>query len=325
MDGDIKDDSIYSLGCQLCHKFSSQPFSNESDSASKYHNFVTSSEKDKKQKNLLQKNKRMLFSILLKKTHNQIRNDYQMPVTDKFYATAFELENSNREESAQKLLKEFSKLSRSNSNVDKVLQFLLQLKNIHQYPCSTSTFFNMGISISKYGNKNGFYTEYPSELFSVKLTNPNCSRYKQFTPEMFQKQLPYKNLLTLETKLGVDYDVIENTPSSKIDPLEPHPDEGYSSPGPSDRDIWDECMSVEGCKRMTWESLGKRTFQTEKPFLSESETSGVHNIWRLGKSLNLDAVIYILLMLFLMQLFKVCLCWTQVLIRSKLFPSRWRI
>ena len=283
MDGGIKDDSIYRLGCQLCQKFSSQTFSNEFDTGSKFHSFVTSSEKEKKQKSLLQKNKRTLFSILLKKTHIKRGNDYQMPVKDQFYATAFELENSNREESSKKLFEEFSKLSTGDTNVDKVLQLLLQLKNIYQDPCSTSALAKMGFSISKYGNKNGSYTEYPSELFSVKLTNQNCSRYKQFKPEMFQKPLQYKNMLALETKLGVDYGQSEDSHSTKMEPAESHPDEGYISPGPSDRDIWDECMSGEGCKRMTWESLGKRTFQPEKPFLSESGASGVHNIWRLGK------------------------------------------
>ena len=284
MDGDIKDDSIYSLGCKLCQRFSSETFSDKSGNKTKFLNFITSSEKEWKEKILLHRHKRTFFSILLKKSHNKKkRNDYLMPVTDQFYATAFELEHSGREENSQQLLQEFSKLTLGDSNLENVLQFLLQLKNLNEIPNTSDKLANIGISISKYGSKNGFYSEFPPGTFCIKLPEQTSTRYKQFTPEMFQKQLPYKNLLTLETKLGVDYDKSSQSVSSHSEHAELPSDEGYISPGPSDPDIWDECITGEGCKKMTWESLGKRTFQSEKPFLSESGTISVHNIWGLGK------------------------------------------
>ena len=62
MDGDIKDDSIYSLGCKLCQRFSSETFSDKSGNKTKFLNFITSSEKEWKEKILLH---RYLFDFIL--------------------------------------------------------------------------------------------------------------------------------------------------------------------------------------------------------------------------------------------------------------------
>ena len=60
-----RQDSVYSLGCQLCERFSIA--SNDSTKLTKYENFINNEKHVKRQKMLLHKRKKRFFSLLLKK------------------------------------------------------------------------------------------------------------------------------------------------------------------------------------------------------------------------------------------------------------------
>ena len=277
------DDSVYTLGCQLCQQFASSHLTSENYTS--FEHFVGNSEKQKQQRLLLKRCKQKFFSVILNKYSHDKVDKYEMPVQDSLAACQFEMELNNEEEKAKRLKELVSSLT-FNKSVSSILKLMVELKDSKPNE-ETDRYTYMGSSISSYdvNNDRGF-KEFPPHLFHVKnpesQTVTNAHEYKQFTPEMFDLSLDYQNF-SLETKLGLDYDKTDvkkgSASSIRSDSVL---DEGYMSPGPGS-DIWENILSVQGCERLTWETAGMRIGPPDKPFLTESGPFSVHRVWNLGK------------------------------------------
>ena len=255
MSDDVEQASFYKLGCQLCEKYSTSTVIE--NGGNPLQDFISGAEKSREQKTKLLKNKRTLFSILLKKTPSNVTKEYEMPMKDKITAIAFE------------------------SLPESILKFLIKLKDTHKVQPS-QTFTDIGSSIKSYGDNNGQYREFPPDLFNCgpPASSDTKSVYKQFTPEMFTRKLDYRHAFSLQTRFGMDSGQNEERQDTNSRDSSIH-DEGYNSPDPEE-DIWDQIWNVEGTQRMTWESLGKRTSHKEKAFLTEAASDAVQNVWRSG-------------------------------------------
>ena len=278
MSDDVEQASFYKLSCQLCEKYSTSTVIE--NGGNPLQDFISGAEKSREQKTKLLKNKRTLFSILLKKTPNNVTKEYEMPMKDKITAIAFEYENTQRKEEADSLLNKFSGLP-SDGSTENILKFLIKLKDTHKVQAN-QTFTDIGSSIKSYGTNNGQYREFPPDLFNCgpPASSNTKSVYKQFTPEMFTRKLNYRHTFSLQTRFGMDSGQNEERQDTNSRDSSIH-DEGYNSPDPEE-DIWDQIWNVEGTQRITWESLGKRTSHKEKAFLTEAGSDAVHNVWRSG-------------------------------------------
>ena len=277
MSDDVDQASFYKLGCELCEKYSSSTVT--VNGGNPLQDFISGAEKSREQKTKLLKNKRILFSILLKKTPTNVKKEYEMPMKDKITSIAFEYENAHQKDEADSLLNKFSSLP-TDGSTENVLKFLIKLKDTHKVQASQSL-TDIGSSIKSYGTNRGQYREFPPAIFScvTPASSDIKSVYKQFTPEMFTRNLDYRHAFSLQTRFGMDSDqsVESQDTSSRDGSIH---DEGYNSPEPGD--IWDQIWSVDGTRRLTWESLGKRTSHKEKAFLTEAGSDAVHNVWRSG-------------------------------------------
>jgi len=278
-----EEDSIYSLGCQLCQQFASSHF--KSENYSSFEHFVGNSEKQRQQRTLLKRCKQKFFSVILNKFSHDKVDKYDMPIQDFLAACEFDMELQNEEEKAKKLKELVASLT-LNKSVSSILKLMVDLKDSNPYE-DTKKYTYMGNSISSYDVVDRRFREFPSHLFHVNnsetQTVTNANSYKQFTPEMFDLSLEYPSL-SLETRLGLDDDKTNvRKGSASLITSESVLDEGYMSPGPCS-DIWDNILSVRGCERLTWESAGQRISLPDKPFLSESGPSSVHYVWNLAMS-----------------------------------------
>ena len=277
MSDDVDQVSFYKLGCELCEKYSTS--SVMENGGNPLQDFISGAEKSREQKTKLLKNKRILFSILLKKRPTNVKKEYEMPMKDKITSIAFEYENAHQKDVADSLLNKFSSLP-TDGSTENVLKFLIKLKDTHKVQaCQSLT--DIGSSIKSYGTNRGQYREFPPAIFNCgpPASSDTKSVYKQFAPEMFTRNLDYRHAFSLQARFGMDSDQsVESQDTSSRD-SSIH-DEGYNSPDPGD--IWDQIWDVDGTRRMTWESLGKRTSHKEKAFLTEAGSDAVHNVWRSG-------------------------------------------
>ena len=286
MESSTEPDSIYSLGCQLCQRFSTPT---SQDKLSKYEDYVDNAQTSKRHKLMMQRHKKKFFGLLLKKENTKETLKYVMPVKDRISATAFELEMIEEKKKSEELISNFSNLD-SNSRIDAVLCLLLNLEDIKPNPHHNSN-IRMGSSIDDYGDDFKSYKEFPSTLFNKDPGSPprTSKSYKLFTPDMFKKSLDdYDNVFKLQPSLGLDTrSSRESTNQSEDDKESTNQDEGYMSPSPGqDADVWEKMLTGEGCTKMTWESLGQRTFIQEKPFLTEAGHQATHQLWKSGSKIS---------------------------------------
>ena len=76
MSDDVDQVSFYKLGCELCEKYSTS--SVIENGGNPLQDFISGVEKSREQKTKLLKNKRILFSILLKKRPTNVKKEYEM-------------------------------------------------------------------------------------------------------------------------------------------------------------------------------------------------------------------------------------------------------
>ena len=114
--------------------------------------------------------------------------------------------------------------------------------------------------------------------------------YSRSTFQPLADPLPSPLDLSLRLSIGIDTDfssLDQNTAVAKEAPcrgrVQSNPDdEGYSSPDPTS--VWENIWEVEEERAMTWQCLGRRVPDIERPYLSEAGTDVVHHAWNIGKT-----------------------------------------
>ena len=242
------------------------------------------SEIDRKRRKLLRRNKQIFFDILLKKTDVRQAARRDLPVKDRITAAAFDKGSSKETE---KLLNLFEKLPENNSEVYRVLEFILNLENCLLPPINEGP-ASIGDSISDYGSRAGRYQEFPKTAFEIRLPDQarsSSQSYKSFSSKSFQLDLSYSSASVFSRpRLGLASPVAETAGCEEVQEGQGAADEGYDSPSLSPLDLWEEIVSAPACYRATWESLPRKIAQREKPFLSEAGPECVHHVWRFGGS-----------------------------------------
>ena len=279
--------STFSLACLLSQTFSRNV---QSDNVG-FQDFVNLSEIDRKRRKLLRRNKQIFFDILLKKTDVRQAARRDLPVKDRITAAAFDKRSSKETE---KLLNLFEKLPENNSEVYRVLEFILNLENCLLPPINEGP-ASIGDSISDYGSRAGRYQEFPKTAFEIRLPDEarsSSQSYKSFSSKSFQLDLSYSSASVFSRpRLGLASPVAETAGCEEGQEGQggqegrEAADEGYDSPCLSPLDLWEEIVSAPACYRATWESLPRKIAQREKPFLSEAGPECVHHVWRFGGSI----------------------------------------
>ena len=216
-----------------------------------------------------------------------------MSVRDRISAAAFNLELEDEKKKGDQLVELYSRIG-EDTRTDSVMKLLLNLQNT-QVSSDAHERISIGSSIERFGQDLSSYKHYPSSMFNVKFDTPqhsNAKPYTVFSQEMFKGSLEtYQEPFKLVPRLGLDYQstLDEAASSCKEAKDAPSNDEGYISPGPGHAvDIWDNILEVQGVTKMTWESLGQKTFIREKPFLTESGPESVQCLRNSGKFSRFD-------------------------------------
>jgi len=276
MTSNVMADSPFRLYCELSENLSQLP----EPRGLSFIESMRTARQEKMQRRLVRRNRRRLFSIVLRKSVVPARKLCDMPLQDQISASANKLEQRGLTVEARKLEQCHERLcSQDGRDISEaVLSLLLQLQDTgkHEEPggllsmgdCLLERHFGSSSSSSSR------YPEFPFQLFRPPGGQPAKTVYKTFPAVAWRwKEEVGRPLysLSLQPSLGLDSPSKAENVDSMTGGDVSESDDGYSSGvGELGTEIWDRIWEVEVSSRRTWERLGCNIPPVELPFMSEA-------------------------------------------------------